>query len=835
MEGKYDDISSFTVRFNEAFNAISKDQNKSEKWSLLKEFHAEYVVNNKISASSFSSYHSILSTLLDALKPTLFNEKWQENQYDDIFLCGILHEAFMILVRKLDTSCESFQQLKILNLLEKFLRGKSYSALILQQCLSQGTSDPEYIALSSIWNDLITLMVSLPERVANKTKGMMHKIFHADCYIPLMISAVLKTLTALHQRISESHNCTLEFIGKLLGKLCILGYSDKVTQRLSMVLVIKSEKDFIWRKVCQNLITKMPFAALEPFMTQFLLSIPWYGYVEWILGDEGTKNNRLNYILTTKLILVKHFKKPLIIQNIIGYYAGDNARQSQFYKILNSLLQTWSDESALKHQSAEQQKYLASALVICAGWINRMKNNGFQGEAYTERALHGTTIRIGNSEEFIRNLGMVVGSLLMNALHTNGPKLTFEDCVDKSFLFEFENLLIVPTDPGKKFLYSEELNCFTEEKSENNCKKSSTPEKDITEILDTKLQLNNEDGLEAYDMSSDVPLESEKHPFYLNDCLQGMIEQENADWFEQCLKHAESLIEANSDIIDEVAIEMTKVVIHLEDKYSIPDFDGMKHRILVSLTVHSPIMVSEYLASQFYEKDYNISQRLIMLDVLAQGSRILSKPLKEDPQLIQDRYSSKAKFAESVEKTWKSIVDQRIATKTRFITKSTPKPPLPETPNRFSMVAGYFFYPLISKYDKSHKMLKLFGEDSYVLGRLIYTLGVIMLSASNIPSSKAMGEALLEFLSHVQSHVDVFVRQASIFSMAAVYSSVPGYLLFTDDIVKHVDDSKQWLQSTIEGDPDTNCQLKASYALGYLISIMEQEVPQLQNILNELR
>lgn len=62
----------------------------------------------------------------------------------------------------------------------------------------------------------------------------------------------------------------------------------------------------------------------------------------------------------------------------------------------------------------------------------------------------------------------------------------------------------------------------------------------------------SEDDLEAYDMSSDLPLESAKHPFFLNDCLQGLIEQENADWFEQCLKHAESLIEANSDIIHEV-------------------------------------------------------------------------------------------------------------------------------------------------------------------------------------------------------------------------------------------------------------------------------------------
>lgn len=50
---------------------------------------------------------------------------------------------------------------------------------------------------------------------------------------------------------------------------------DKVTERLSMVLVRRSGNDLIWRRLCQNLITKMPFPALEPFVTQLLLSIPW--------------------------------------------------------------------------------------------------------------------------------------------------------------------------------------------------------------------------------------------------------------------------------------------------------------------------------------------------------------------------------------------------------------------------------------------------------------------------------------------------------------------------------------------------------------------------------
>lgn len=89
---------------NSLFSATSKNSIKNEKWSVLKEFQEKYLEKSNMSVMLFSSYHSVTSTLLDALKPTIFDEKWQENQFDNIFLCGIHHEAFMILVRKLDTS-----------------------------------------------------------------------------------------------------------------------------------------------------------------------------------------------------------------------------------------------------------------------------------------------------------------------------------------------------------------------------------------------------------------------------------------------------------------------------------------------------------------------------------------------------------------------------------------------------------------------------------------------------------------------------------------------------------------------------------------------------------
>lgn len=104
MEEISEEVHNQVSLINSLFNASSKNPNKNEKWSVLKEFQEKYLEKSNMSVMLFSSYHSITSTLLDNLKPTLFDEKWQENQFDDIFLCGIHHEAFIILVRKLDTS-----------------------------------------------------------------------------------------------------------------------------------------------------------------------------------------------------------------------------------------------------------------------------------------------------------------------------------------------------------------------------------------------------------------------------------------------------------------------------------------------------------------------------------------------------------------------------------------------------------------------------------------------------------------------------------------------------------------------------------------------------------
>ncbi|KFM59235.1 Telomere length regulation protein TEL2-like protein, partial [Stegodyphus mimosarum] len=738
------EIHNLCLEIKDAFNARSEDAEL--KWSLLKKYKLKYLPESHNNQVFISSYYSVLSVLLDALKPILFAEKWQEKLFDDIFLGGVHHEAFMILARRLNETCESYEQEKILMLLQVFLKSSSIDSMLHFQCVNSEVWDLKCVASSKMWDDLITLMVSLPERIANKTKGQMNKIFGVNFYVPLLASSVLKVLGQLHEKIiSCDQDCSLEFLAKLIGKLCVVGHATIIAKKFSVEFIKCCESDYVWRRMAQHLIRKMPTASLESFITNMLLVIPWYGYVDWILGDEGVKIEKLNFIMTVKLFLMRCFQSDLILQNIIGYFASSDSRISSFWKIFDTLLSSWSDASTLKYQSFQQQKYIASALIVCAGWL-KLKGNTNR-KVHLDKVLHGTHIRIASSEASVRNLGMIVGDKLISAIDPEAPKLEFEH-TDTKLVNCAENLIEIPHKPGKdSFISIEDLKCFEiveqEKTSWSQCDDAKAQNATIHTMVDS------DEELEPYDMSHDVPLEETKRPLYIRDCMMGLLEQENSDWTEQCLKHAEHLIKMNSDTVHEIAVEMTKIVLHMEDKYSIPDFISLRHRILCALIVECPILVAEYLTSQFCEKDYNIRQRLDILEVLAASSQILSRP---DVKVSSTNLPNpKEKFEVTTEKQWKVIIDQRIEAKSRHITK-TPRKPLPEPQvNRFSAVAGYFFYPLLEKYDRQNNLLKLFGEDSYVLGRLIYTLGIIMHSASNIPLCDKMGRAMLQFLKSVRN------------------------------------------------------------------------------------
>lgn len=62
-------------------------------------------------------------------------------------------------------------------------------------------------------------------------------------------------------------------------------------------------------------------------------------------------------------------------------------------------------------------------------------------------------------------------------------------------------------------------------------------------------------------------------------------------------------------------MELSKVLLHLSDRYALPEFVSLRHRALVALAVTCPSLVAPYLTREFYGPHYTLRQRMDMLDV----------------------------------------------------------------------------------------------------------------------------------------------------------------------------------------------------------------------------
>ncbi|XP_025106896.1 telomere length regulation protein TEL2 homolog [Pomacea canaliculata] len=326
-------------------------------------------------------------------------------------------------------------------------------------------------------------------------------------------------------------------------------------------------------------------------------------------------------------------------------------------------------------------------------------------------------------------------------------------------------------------------------------------------------------------MSHDKPVTKVKTPVYIRDCMEGLLKVKDPDTIEASLVAAEKLIRKGPDGLAEIAEEFTKILLHSTESYGIPEFVLHRFKAMVALAVHCPSQVARYLSAQFYERNYNIRQRLDMLEVLATAAQELSQPEASTSKATSRWSPVRHTQAESTTnpETWQQIVQQRINSKTRRFIKGPSKPEPTPVPNRFGHVAGEFFFPLMRFYDKSESVFDLMGSDSLVLHRLVYTLAIILYAAINTTAASQMGKSLLEFTWGLRIHSDVSVRQAVLVATSMVLLVVPGHFLLTD-LQMDIMETKEWLQMVLEKDVNTECRKLAMQALTLLDNTVAMEL-----------
>ncbi|XP_065414706.1 telomere length regulation protein TEL2 homolog isoform X12 [Chrysemys picta bellii] len=386
--------------------------------------------------------------------------------------------------------------------------------------------------------------------------------------------------------------------------------------------------------------------------------------------------------------------------------------------------------------------------------------------------MGGMKCRLDSNLPRVRRLGMIVAESISSRITTDGPSL--------------------------KFQYEDD-----DETRELKSLQQTAP----LQLHVTDLPNAGDDDLVPYDMSEDKELKKMKAPVYIRDCIEVLTGSEDMDKWEATMKVLESLIRRNSATTREVSMELAKVLLHLEEKTYIEGFVELRKRALVAVTIIDPVPVVQYLTSQFYSLNYSLYQRMDILDVLALAAQELSQPQasgKNKPCSTQSPCIQTVSGSDSSQ-NWRRIVDERIKSKTHRLAKGQSLVEPACGPNKFSSLAGHFFFPLIQNFDRPLVTFDLLGDDHLVLGRLAHTLAILMYFAIHTVAAATMGKSLLEFVWTLRFHTDSYVRQGLLSAVSSVLLSIPSERLL-EDMTDEFLETQSWLEDVAEKDPDGDCR-----------------------------
>lgn len=252
---------------------------------------------------------------------------------------------------------------------------------------------------------------------------------------------------------------------------------------------------------------------------------------------------------------------------------------------------------------------------------------------------------------------------------------------------------------------------------------------------------------------------------------------------ERALDVAEKLVRATPDELKHAARDLTRTLVQVRCsdiavEGAEDSAEDKRQRALVALAVTCPFESLDILNNLLYSPNVDISQRIMILDVMTEAAQELAeskimKPKRETSSLVSVASDNRPWFLPSSTGTpgagswkeisgtgsllnWSNVYERELPAKNNQVKKGKTRRwslrspaqhnPMEFSHNKFPMYAAAFMLPAMEGYDKKRHGVDLLGRDFIVLGKLIHMLGVCMKSASMHPEASVMAPSLLDML-----------------------------------------------------------------------------------------
>lgn len=268
-----------------------------------------------------------------------------------------------------------------------------------------------------------------------------------------------------------------------------------------------------------------------------------------------------------------------------------------------------------------------------------------------------------------------------------------------------------------------------------------------------------------------------KPPVYIRDLIIGLNEKENYDKHHVALSTAADLINRKASFGKEVsdnAEELANIFMGLQDTFEMESFDEFRQKALTATLLASPTKVAPYIAQHFFQGEYSLQQRTVMLVSLGLGARQIagfdersepksnaSFPSKQLPPHLHKIYGQldgKSNLVDEAAARLENRIIQPMALdaadqltgpnalkvrtfSSRMAVEKSRKKPIANA--LAQTVAEAFFYPLTGRWWQQARTAQSPWKSTNLLPMFLRTLALIIHASG--PSATALPQMTSEF------------------------------------------------------------------------------------------
>ncbi|KAK3939661.1 DNA replication checkpoint protein tel2 [Diplogelasinospora grovesii] len=360
--------------------------------------------------------------------------------------------------------------------------------------------------------------------------------------------------------------------------------------------------------------------------------------------------------------------------------------------VLEKSITQFGDQLYIKHSPTLQQEAHAQVLLLSAGYVYR--RSPFKVASLLRRSVWMNAIsnRLAATHQRARFLGMVVGEGL-SALVEKDEKKRLNFQMDETNQTEgrwYKQLVHVSDqagsidpliEPRRDTAPTRKANIQKPAKKPAPAPAPAIPKQPqqgfiIEELSDDEYEEDDDlvpyakPDSDAEDSDDDPTLVTRNKPtapVYIRDLIRYLRDIDNYDHQKLALTTAPTLIRRKASYGTEVAEhaeELASLLVGLQDKFEIDNFDDLRIQGMIALIAAQPKLMAPWFAKTFFDGDYSISQRASVLAVLGLSARELAG-------FETSTYSASASFPsktlpDRIEQLWigpndkKQLEDQRM-------------------------------------------------------------------------------------------------------------------------------------------------------------------------------